>query len=339
MSEPLSDAILLERYVSRREEAAFVMLLERHGPLVERTCRRVLRNEHDVQDVFQATFLVLARRAAGIAWRDSVGGWLAAVALRLAKGARADLSRQHHREIPMTQLAARFRSAGVLVSEAGLLDEVDPFADPIAEVERRELRRLVRTELLDLPEKYRSPVVLCYFEGRTHEEAARQLGYPAGSMSRRLKRAGVLLRRRLLQRGFMPAVVLLLGGFVVLSASIICYRQSDAAAPLRSAMATLEPLCDGEKGIQTVIAQVERPTADRDCERILAFSRRASQVAQESEEYVPGKLPDEWRELSAEMRASAGLLAYAAQRNDQSSMLTAARRLGATCVACHEAFR
>ena len=74
MPEQLSDAILLERFVSFREEAAFVALVERHGPLVQRICRRILRNEHDVEDVFQATFLVLARRAAGIPWRESVGG-------------------------------------------------------------------------------------------------------------------------------------------------------------------------------------------------------------------------------------------------------------------------
>ena len=98
MPEPLSDAILLERFVSFREEAAFVALVERHGPLVQRTCRRILRNEHDVEDVFQATFLVLARRAAGIPWRESVAGWLRAVAHRLALGARSDLTRQKRRE-------------------------------------------------------------------------------------------------------------------------------------------------------------------------------------------------------------------------------------------------
>jgi RNA polymerase sigma-70 factor (ECF subfamily) len=98
MPEQLSDAILLKRFVSRREEAAFVTLVERHGPLVQRVCRGVLRNEHDVEDVFQATFLVLARRASGIPWRESVGAWLSAVAYRLALGARSDLSRQRRRE-------------------------------------------------------------------------------------------------------------------------------------------------------------------------------------------------------------------------------------------------
>src|SRR5258705_12616997 len=105
MPEQLSDAILLERFVSRREEAAFVALVQRHGPLVDGICRRVLRNDHDVEDVFQATFLVLARKAAVIAWRGSVGGWLCAVAHRLALGARSDQSQLRRRETSISVLA------------------------------------------------------------------------------------------------------------------------------------------------------------------------------------------------------------------------------------------
>src|SRR4051812_18432573 len=104
MPEQVSDAVLLERYVSRREEAAFVALVERHEPLVQGICRRVLRNEHDVEDVAQATFLILARKAAGIPWRDSVGRWLGSVAHRLALGARSDRSRQQRRETSFTTL-------------------------------------------------------------------------------------------------------------------------------------------------------------------------------------------------------------------------------------------
>ena len=88
MAKYVSDSILLERFVSRREEAAFVDLVKRHGPRVEGTCRRLLHNEQDIEDVFQATFLVLARKAAGMPWRESVGGWLCAVAQRLAMNAR-----------------------------------------------------------------------------------------------------------------------------------------------------------------------------------------------------------------------------------------------------------
>src|SRR5262249_26295380 len=90
-----SDSTLLERFVSRREEAAFEDLVRRHGPRVERICRRILRNEHDMEDVFQATFLVLARKAAGITWRESIGPWLDSVARRLALHARSGASRQN----------------------------------------------------------------------------------------------------------------------------------------------------------------------------------------------------------------------------------------------------
>src|SRR5437763_14992987 len=88
MAKRVSDAILLERFVRGREEAAFGALVQRHGPLVERVCRRILRDEHDVEDVFQATFLVLARRADGIAWRGSASGWLSAVGSRVAMSGR-----------------------------------------------------------------------------------------------------------------------------------------------------------------------------------------------------------------------------------------------------------
>jgi RNA polymerase sigma factor (sigma-70 family) len=338
MPEQLSDAILLERFVSRREEAAFVALVERYGPLVQRVCRRVLHNEHDVEDVFQATFLVLARRAGGIAWSESVEGWLGAVAHRLALGARSDLSRQHRRETPMTALAGRRAGSNLNVPEAVLPERLHPLGDPFAELERRELSRLVRDELLLLPEKYRSPVVLCYFEGRTHEEAARQLGYPAGSLSRRLKRAGALLRRRLIGRGFSLAIGFLLMGLAVFSVWSICRYQAATALSVRSAMLSLEPLGDRETRMQTLIELIERPGAQRGAEQIVAFARRATQVADEIERYEPGKLPDDWRNYSAEMRQSAILLAQATQENNHASMLSAARRLGATCLGCHETF-
>ena len=117
----------------------------------------------------------------------------------------------------MTTLAGRLPGSGPMLPEAGLPEKLHPLADPVAELEQREVGRLVKDELLLLPEKYRSPVVLCYFEGRTHEEAAHQLGYPAGSMSRRLKRAQALLRRRLIHRGFSFAI-----GFLVLGFAAFC---------------------------------------------------------------------------------------------------------------------
>src|SRR3954464_8059685 len=99
MAEFPSDACLLERFVSDREEAAFAALVQRHGPRVERICRRILRNQHDVEDVFQATFLVLARKAAGIAWQESVCPWIEGVARRLALHARSGAARRGGREV------------------------------------------------------------------------------------------------------------------------------------------------------------------------------------------------------------------------------------------------
>ena len=114
--------------------------------------------------------------------------------------------------------------------ETVLPDRFHPVGDPFVEIERRDLSRLVRDELLLLPEKYRSPVVLCYIEGRTHAEAARQLGYPAGSLSRRLKRAGALLRRRLIERGFSLAIGLLVMGFAVFSVWTVCRDRGPTCA-------------------------------------------------------------------------------------------------------------
>jgi RNA polymerase sigma factor (sigma-70 family) len=337
MSEQLSDTMLLERFVSRREEAAFVAIVERHGPLVQRVCRRILRNEHDIEDVFQATFLVLFRRASAIPWRESVGGWLGAVAHRLALGARSDASRQNRREIPMTTLLGE-RFSRHAASETELPEKLQPWADPFALFDRREAVHLLKDELLRLPEKYRSPVVLCYLEGRTHEEAALELGCPTGSMSRRLKRAQSILRRRLIHRGFSFAVGLFAALFAVLSVWSICRNQNESAAALRSAMASLKPLTDGAGGIEGVMAGIDGGETNRDRDRILALSRRATEVAEAIEPYEPGKSTAQWRKYLSEMRLSSVLLAQATRENDRSSMRLAARRLNAACLGCHEAF-
>ncbi len=182
MPEPLSDAILLERFVTGHEEAAFVALVTRHGPLVRQICSRILRNEHDVEDVFQATFLVLARKAAVIPWQRSVGAWVGSVAHRLALGARSDAARLERREIPITTLTQSKASDGTSGGAGWLPERYHRWADPAVEIERRDLNRVLDDELRQLPEKYRAPIVLCYLEGHTHEEAARSsAGRPARS--------------------------------------------------------------------------------------------------------------------------------------------------------------
>src|SRR5271166_5605791 len=151
--DSLSDANLLERFVSGREEAAFAALMQRHGPMVLGVCRRVLGRAQDVEDACQATFLVLVRRAGAIRRRASLASWLHGVAHRIALRLFAQ-TRRH--------------SAGV---DAADVDPQAPPADPTADLTWREVRALLDAELQRLPEKYRHPLVLCYLEGKTRDEA------------------------------------------------------------------------------------------------------------------------------------------------------------------------
>jgi RNA polymerase sigma-70 factor (ECF subfamily) len=183
--DPVSDRHLLERFATRRDETAFATLLERHGPMVYGVCLRLLQDAHDAEDAFQATFLVLARKAASVPWQESVGGWLHEVAYRVACKARTAAGQA-------AEFTQRLGQREVVAM---------PSADPLTQVVERELRAVLDEELAYLPEKYRLPVVLCYLESRTNEEAARQLGWTKGTVSGRLSRARELLRRRLTRRG------------------------------------------------------------------------------------------------------------------------------------------
>jgi RNA polymerase sigma factor (sigma-70 family) len=329
MAMDVSDVTLLERFVRHREEAAFVLLVKRHGPRVQGTCRRVLRNEHDVEEVFQATFLLLARKASAVAWRESVGSWLCAVAHRLALSARADLSRHRRREAPFATLTA--------AGHAGSLPETyHPLADPQFDVDDRELRQVLDDELLQLPEKYRAPVVLCDLEGRTHQEAAAQLGWPSGSISRRLVHARSLLRRRLVRRGVTLAIGLAGIGLAALWVGKVNHGPlALSQSTVRQAMRSLRPLAAGVPGVTALASPA--PSAP-DATQILILAHKANKAATDLDAYDPGAHRDEWRLFAAEMRHSAMQLAQAAQQNNQLAMLTAARRLDASCLKCHEAF-
>jgi RNA polymerase sigma factor (sigma-70 family) len=164
----LSDAELLGRYVSSRDEAAFEALVWRHSGLVLGVCRRALHQEEDAKDAFQATFLQLARKAGTIGRRESVSGWLHRVALRAALAAR---DRPDHPESLPDELAG------------------SPASDPAEEVARRETELTVDVEVGRLPERYRVPVVLHYFEGWSYDEVARHLGCSRGTVGTRLSRA------------------------------------------------------------------------------------------------------------------------------------------------------
>jgi RNA polymerase sigma factor (sigma-70 family) len=187
----LTDRQLLERYTARRDEAAFAALVRRHGPMVLGVCRRVLRREQDAEDAFQATFLALARRADATPWRDSVGGWLHDVAYRVATKLKVDAARRHAHE----------RLAGQRTRS----DATPPRA-------WEELGAVLDEEVRRLPEPYRAPLLLCYFEGRTRDQAARQLGWSLRTLERRLGRGRERLRGRLARRGVTLGAALLAPG-------------------------------------------------------------------------------------------------------------------------------
>jgi len=179
--DELSDYDLLERFTHEHEELVFETLLRRHGSLVLNVCRRVLQHDQDAEDVFQATFLVLARKAGSIRKGASLGSWLYGVAYRLALKAKATAARRRAHERRLTQMAPTASETVPPEIELGpMLDE----------------------ELHRLPEQYRAPLILCYLEGKTNVEAAGVLGWAPGSMSKRLLRGRELLRDRLLHRGF-----------------------------------------------------------------------------------------------------------------------------------------
>jgi RNA polymerase sigma factor (sigma-70 family) len=180
-AEGLTDGQLLAQFVARRDGAAFAALVRRHGPMVLGVCHRILGNPHDAEDAFQATFLVLARKASAVVPREQVGNWLYGVAYRAAAKVRALNARRRVRERQVTDIP-------------------EP-ASPRRESEWAEIRPLLDHELRLLPDNYRAAIVLCDLEGKTGREAARQLGWPEGSLASRLSRARKLLARRLTRRG------------------------------------------------------------------------------------------------------------------------------------------
>jgi RNA polymerase sigma factor (sigma-70 family) len=187
---PVADLQLLEQFATGHDEAAFEALVCRHGPLVLGVCRRVLDNPHDAEDAFQATFLALARRAGSVGRRGSLGTWLYRVAFHTALRARRQATRRRRCE---EQVASR-----------------QP-PDPLAEVTGRELLAVLDEELHKLPERLRAPLVLCCLEGKTRDEAARELGWSLGTLKRRLEQGRARLHARLAGRGISPATLLAVG--------------------------------------------------------------------------------------------------------------------------------
>jgi RNA polymerase sigma factor (sigma-70 family) len=187
----VKDGRLLEQFVIDRDEAAFAVLVQRHGRMVYGVCMRVLRNTHDVEDAFQATFMILARRAASILPRENVANWLHGVAYRTALKARMLMAKRGNKEREL-----RGRSA-LQTPEERLWQDVLPLLDQ---------------ELAGLPETYRIPIVLCDLEGKTRRDAAQQLGWPEGTVAGRLARGRTLLAKRLTRRGVLPCAALFSSG-------------------------------------------------------------------------------------------------------------------------------
>ncbi len=204
-----TDALLLRRFASDRDEAAFAELVRRHGPMVLGVCRRVLRHEQDAEDAFQATFLVLARKAGALGRPGLLANWLYGVAHRTALKARAAAARRRvqERQVPAMAVAEPDLDGG---ERGAILDE----------------------ELGRLPEKYRAPLVLCYLEGKTREEAARLLSWPAGTVAGRLARGRDLLRGRLTRRALAVSAPV--------AAAILAERVAPAAVPAALLQATVK---------------------------------------------------------------------------------------------------
>jgi RNA polymerase sigma factor (sigma-70 family) len=205
-----SDCQLLERFVASRDEAAFQALLQRYGGLVLGVCRRLLTQTQDIEDAFQATFLVLVRRAGDIEHGELLGNWLYGVALRTADKARSQAARRGTRQQPLLDAAG---------------------CDTTLETEWRDLRGVLDEEIDRLPAKYRIPFVLCYLQGKTNDEAAQVLACPRGTIQSRLSWARERLRQRLTRRGIVVSAGLL--------ATLLANNSLTAAVPAELAEASL----------------------------------------------------------------------------------------------------
>jgi RNA polymerase sigma factor (sigma-70 family) len=206
----LTDGQLLQDYLSCRDGAALAALVRRHGPMVWGVCRRVLCNHHDAEDAFQATFLVLVRKAGSIASPELLGNWLYGVAYQTALNARATAARRRARERQVTEM---------------------PEPEVAAQELWPDLRPLLDRELSRLPDKYRVPIVLCDLEGKTRKEAAQQLGCAEGTVAGRLARARVMLAKRLARHGLVVS-----GGAL---AAVLSRNAASACVPPAVVSATI----------------------------------------------------------------------------------------------------
>lgn len=209
--QKLKDEELLARFFQTNDEGAFSVLVSRYGSLVYGVCKRVLGNATDADDAFQATFLVLVKKGANLQQPGRLANWLYGVAIRTARNVKSKRAQRSRVE----------REAGAMPAKSELSD-----------MNYEQLWGVLDQEISQLPPKYALPLVLCYLEGKTNAEAASQLGWPEGSMSRRLSRAKDLLRSRMAKRGMAMTAVLL--------AAAVFSRPASACAPAKLVSSTVE---------------------------------------------------------------------------------------------------
>jgi RNA polymerase sigma factor (sigma-70 family) len=225
----MTDGQLLRRFIEQRDESAFEALVRRHGPLVWGVCRRVLGSHHDAEDAFQATFLVLVRKAASVRQPEQVGNWLYGVAHQTALKARTMRARRRTRERQV----------------ADMPDIEAPHQD-----EPRDVQGFLDQELSRLPDKYRVAIVLCDLGGKTRKAAARQLGLPEGTLAGRLTRGRALLAKRLAQRG-----VALSGGALAVALSQEAARACVPAAVMVSTIRAATLVAAGQAAAGVISAR------------------------------------------------------------------------------------
>src|SRR6266481_3428890 len=199
----LTDQQLLERFIAAHDQAAFAILVGRHGPMILGLCRRLLHHVQDAEDVCQATFLVLARKAPTIRKQTSVGSWLYGVAYRLALKAKAEAAKRHTRS-SIHRFALADQTSGdssINAHRSARNDKSSGEPDPLSEITWREVCTALDEELARLPDRFRAPLVLCYLQGMTQDEALHQLGWSKSTFRRRLEEGRAKLCLRLTRRG------------------------------------------------------------------------------------------------------------------------------------------
>jgi RNA polymerase sigma factor (sigma-70 family) len=246
-----TDAELLERFFVSRDEAAFELLVWRHHRMVLGVCSRILADSNDVEDAFQATFLVLCRKGGSIRKRGSLSSWLFGVARRVAQEARRGTHRLQPLPLPLPSYCP----------------------DPCDELIRQELRGIFDEELGRLPEKYRTPAVLCYLEGMTYEKAGRQLGCSKGTVSTRLTRARELLRTRLAGKGLALSAGSL--------AAWLCENAASAGAPNSLMVSTIKAATSVAPGkaVATAIVSAKVAALTEGMVKVMLMSKLKAVIA------------------------------------------------------------